>query len=531
MPQGPAPSLRASRLALFLVAVLAAVSVAISLWVVTTEIWLDDPYIGMRYAANAAAGKGLVFNPGERVEGYTAWLWVMIAYVAILAKVDPMAVWQVLDVGGQVVTLFLLFFLAHSPGARSAGRPAWKSLLAPALLAFHVGWVSWAVLGLSAPFLAMLVTLAVLLVERRGLDRRHGSLALGAILLVLCLTRFDALILAGLILGWVVLVDRDLNKAIPAILVLGVGLATYNAWRISYYGELLPNTFHAKQSTLQKDVVGGLNYLRLFFTTGGPYALVLVFLPLLARRPSRAVKLAAWTSAGHLLYVVAVGGDWMVYHRFVVPVLPFLCLLLQEGLWSLTDWLTEKGWPARRSGLLASAVAAVLLAWNASTIASSRWIGGEAFRRGPYWHAADAREVARYLDGHLPADALVATEWAGIIPYYMRQPIFDIFGLNDTAVISGDFPGSKMGRGITPEYLAGRSPDVVIVVSRVFPTFEEALAGLDARPPSLVKDLYAALASPTYGYEPCVMKIGERGYWPCLVRSGSAWRQGLCVGG
>ena len=170
------------------------------------------------------------------------------------------------------------------------------------------------------------------------------------------------------------------------------------------------------------------------------------------------------------------------------------------------------------------------LAWNADTIARSRWIGGVAFQRGPYWHAADARDVARYLDRNLPSDALVATEWAGIIPYHMRQPIFDIFGLNDSAIIAGDFPGSKMGRGITAEYLAGRAPDLVVVVSRLFPSIAEAEQGLDARPPSHVKELFAALASPAYGYEPCVMKIDELGYWPCLVRGGSAWRPELCVG-
>ena len=32
---------------------------------------VDDAFIGYRYARNLEAGKGLVFNPGERVEAYT----------------------------------------------------------------------------------------------------------------------------------------------------------------------------------------------------------------------------------------------------------------------------------------------------------------------------------------------------------------------------------------------------------------------------------------------------------------------------
>jgi hypothetical protein len=33
----------------------------------------DDAYISFRYAQNLADGHGPVWNPGERVEGYTTW--------------------------------------------------------------------------------------------------------------------------------------------------------------------------------------------------------------------------------------------------------------------------------------------------------------------------------------------------------------------------------------------------------------------------------------------------------------------------
>lgn len=37
----------------------------------------DDAMISMRYARNLAEGYGLVWNPGERVEGYTNPLWTL----------------------------------------------------------------------------------------------------------------------------------------------------------------------------------------------------------------------------------------------------------------------------------------------------------------------------------------------------------------------------------------------------------------------------------------------------------------------
>jgi len=42
-----------------------------------SEWGLDDAYISYRYAENLARGEGLVFNHGERVEGYSNLLYVL----------------------------------------------------------------------------------------------------------------------------------------------------------------------------------------------------------------------------------------------------------------------------------------------------------------------------------------------------------------------------------------------------------------------------------------------------------------------
>lgn len=513
-----------ARLAATLVGVLALASIAASVWIVTPTIWLDDPFIGVRYARNLAEGKGLVFNPGDPVEGYTAFGWVMVAWVAILLKLDPLNFWQVLLCAAQVGTLFLVYELG-----RSESRHPYRSLLAPALLAFQVGFVTWPMMGMSTSFFSMLVTLAVVLMQRRILESRSGALKLGAVLLVMCLTRFDGLVAAAFLLGYAVLVDRDLRKLWPTLLVLGVGLVVYNAWRIGYYGKPLPNTFYAKQSTLGEDVRMGLAYWRNFARHGGPYLMLMLLTPFLLWRPSRGVKLCVWMCVGHFCYVTAVGGDWMKYFRFVLTVLPLMCFLMQEGLWRAGERL-ERVLSRQVATALVSILVVGVLGWNLRPLLSSGWVGGLEHRRGPYWHAEDARDVARYLDRSLPPDAFVATEWAGIIPYYMRQPILDIFGLNDSEIIESDFPGSKMGKGITPEYLVKRSPDLVIVVARIFPTAEEALASLDNRPEGTnVKKFYAALELPEHGYRPCVAKVREGGFWACLVRSGFSV-EGFCQG-
>ena len=50
---------------------------------------VDDAFISFRYAQNFLQGHGLVYNPGERVEGYTNFLWVLLVALGMVAGADP----------------------------------------------------------------------------------------------------------------------------------------------------------------------------------------------------------------------------------------------------------------------------------------------------------------------------------------------------------------------------------------------------------------------------------------------------------
>ena len=150
---------------------------------------------------------------------------------------------------------------------------------------------------------------------------------------------------------------------------------------------------------------------------------------------------------------------------------------------------------------------------------------------GPYWHPEEARQIAQAISPRLPEDSLVAVEWAGIMPFYLRQPVLDIFGLSDREITSGQFPGTMMGRGITPEYLAGRHPDLVVYSARVSPSAAEAaLVGPAVRGEGLwITRFYDSLLRPEHGYTRCVVRLAEGRYWPVLARRDLEFRQELCV--
>ena len=95
---------------------------------------VDDAYISLRYAANWAGGRGLVFNPGERVEGYTNFLWVLIEAAAIRLGADPEAA---LTVAGFAALAMLAGGVAWLVAAHTLpGRPL-AAATAGLLVALH----------------------------------------------------------------------------------------------------------------------------------------------------------------------------------------------------------------------------------------------------------------------------------------------------------------------------------------------------------------------------------------------------------
>jgi arabinofuranosyltransferase len=69
---------------------------------------MDDAYIALRYADNLLSGEGLVFNPGERIEGIvnTGWVLFIMPFVHILG---PVLAVKILGIILVFITLYLLY--------------------------------------------------------------------------------------------------------------------------------------------------------------------------------------------------------------------------------------------------------------------------------------------------------------------------------------------------------------------------------------------------------------------------------------
>ena len=71
-----------------------------------------DAYISFRSARNFARGLGLVYNEGERIEGYTNFLWTLLLAGAARAGLDPVLAAKLLGAAAGVGTLAMVYLLA-----------------------------------------------------------------------------------------------------------------------------------------------------------------------------------------------------------------------------------------------------------------------------------------------------------------------------------------------------------------------------------------------------------------------------------
>ncbi|HEV8268789.1 MAG TPA: hypothetical protein VGR00_11160, partial [Thermoanaerobaculia bacterium] len=149
-----------------LLAVAAAALVLANAWRYAPYVQ-DDSYISLRYARNLVEGHGLVFNPGERVEGYTNLLYVLFSAVFIRLGLDPILGLKVLGVAAALATLVLVGRLER----RVEGGARFSLPLSVLLLAPLEAFVYWTFCPLETALYALLLLTGVLalLARRRPL--------------------------------------------------------------------------------------------------------------------------------------------------------------------------------------------------------------------------------------------------------------------------------------------------------------------------------------------------------------------------
>lgn len=432
---------------------------------------LDDAFISFRYADNLVRGNGLVFNPGERVEGYTNFLWTLLVALGMRLGFEPVAWSWALGLAAFAGTLAFTFGAARllfGSTALAAGVAL--------LLGTNASMLSFATSGLEtqlqACFHAALVFVLIGILQNAAAGA-GAFLALSLLCAGAVLTRLDSLIVCGIVLavlaGWTFCQPQPVRwKAVRlgiALAPCGVIVAAWLGWKLWYYGDILPNTYYVKMKS-GWDAGRGFYYVASFLRSYvlWPFAL-LVGWGLLRRlgrgwREIRPALLLAALVTAWAGYVVASSGDFMEF-RFIVPALPFGFLLLG---W----WLAE----CVRAPWKRIAIGALVIAGSLHHATQYRKnprymiepvseLGAYVVPAGENWEGI-GRVLGEKLTG---ADARISATALGAIGYYSRLEAIDMHGLTDRwiarhAPIVSTKPGHQ--RLAPLSYLVERRVNLVI---------------------------------------------------------------------
>jgi hypothetical protein len=421
---------------------------------------VDDAFITFRYVQNWLAGEGLVFNPGERVEGYTNFLWVVLLapFGAMGYALEEAA--KVLGVGFGSGCIFHVYRI----GKRLGASPT-NALIGPLILAFNPAFVVWACGGLETAMMAFWVTAGF----GRLLTDHHEercSFWPGVYLGLATLTRPDGIVLAGVMLVFQAIQAQRQRSAVLGFLgslaVYAVIVGGHLMFRLAYYGEWLPNTFYAKVDPHGQQLTRGLRYAGEFCMDTGWWLPLLMLTGVVAVRGAASICLGVAVAA-YSGYVIYVGGDGLGMYRFFVPILPLMALAGQQTVAGIRELLPG----ARTRG--ATVATAVLLLIGLGWQTRFAFVGKQhdsvvlATNETNTW-----KRVGLWFGENAGPTESIAMIPAGAIPFYSGLAAIDMVGLNDKTIARATV--ETVGAAVQPghekhatDYVLSREPTYIVI--------------------------------------------------------------------
>ena len=421
----------------------------------------DDPFITYRYAENLASGEGLVFNPGQKVEGYSNFLFLMMLVPAAKAGFPLLGISKIYGFFFMIATVILFFSFLY----RYYSEMKYLNFLALFLLTLSGNAALWAMSGMETAASVFFVTVAWILLSRELRNNNPAPFPFSSFfLLAAALNRPEGAIyfffLLPAVIGYSLKGKVDRKFIILWIICFLIPFGIYNIWRISYFGKLFPNTFYAKATGgLGVQAKAGLAYIFRYLARNPWLFLFVFFAPALKggvlKKPARSTALLLITSQA--FFIVVCGGDWMPLARFVCPVLAPLFFLFQEGLIETIKKLNFRDRDFKIRDALGILLALLILA---SLVQERR-----ATRPIVYSVATDTLykphiALGEWLGENVPRDSLLAGEEAGIIPYYSGLRFLDLLGIVDQRIAHTEGP---MHEKFDVEYVLEKKPDYVLL--------------------------------------------------------------------
>lgn len=433
------------------------------------ELPRDDAYISFVYAKNWSAGIGPVYNPGEHVEGYTNFLWVVI--LSIIGKLGfeiPFSA-QMISIILGFSALFFSFQITRK--ILPTDYQSWIAFIPSCLLAINPSFIYWTLYSLETNLvLTLLLICSINLINHlhnNSEKQNYHFIVTGLFLFLLSIARFDSIIVVILLILGTLIADRFINHSLnikwSVVLITHFLLYfLYSVWRISYYGNLFPNTYYAKAGVIDLiTIVRGFEYLKDGIVSSSFnnvwFLIMMIFISiftLLENTMLRYLPIVA-VSLGQLLYVLTIGGDNLGFFRFILPSILMIYVLFAVGIAKIQFKYSSK---LKLVSFLI--ISSILITLASITIEQ---YPQKIYTRIEYDHTR--REIGNILNETTDKSTKIALIPAGIIKYYSNRYAIDMLGLNDYKIAHTDMNGYRGMPGhekFNSEYVLEREPDIII---------------------------------------------------------------------
>jgi hypothetical protein len=226
-------------------AIASAVTLAYSLY--TDHTW-EDFFITFRFSRNLSDGAGLVYQPGERVHGFTSPLGVLLPSLGYRLAGSSSYVPALWVFRGISILAFALGSILLIKAMPQRGYLAWSPFFLAALYALDAKSVAFSTNGMETGLVLFFFAWAILLLHP-GSSR--ASWWRGVAWAGLLWTRPDGCVYIGALglAGWIFSSDSRFDKArrlLRSSVACAVLYLPWFAWAWYYYGSPVPNTIRAK---------------------------------------------------------------------------------------------------------------------------------------------------------------------------------------------------------------------------------------------------------------------------------------------
>ena len=479
----------------------------------------EDGFFYLRVADVFLNSGGLAYNPGERYETNTDFLWSLLLIPGPAAGLDDILWMQIVGVAVYAAALWAAYLLARRLLPDLDG-----ALVALVLLGAHYTFAHFAATGFGVVLqaLAALCCLLALFHFGKSPNLRNGA-ALGFALLFLALCRLDsALFGIPLVLCALFFARQNGGAALPAIVVaMGIPSVLFGGvllWKLSYYGDIFPATYYTKGAAER----AGMDLSDFKLRQGAAYLTAYwreYFLWLIAAaaafgawRKGKGKKKSGevsapilWTTAAMCAlwhgYMLQIGGGYAEF-RFMAAQAPMMMILLAWGLsglarhWRIAAALAAAGVSLahglRQEGEIVSGVlrADVMLHTRLDSEMRTELYAPRGFEE----HRLLGKGLADLFGKAAPysPDIRVASAAGGVSAYLSRLEWVETHGYADPRISNADpsdlwlYPNQTLvGHHIVarPKFLARHGVNLVAEPAHIHPRidFSAPIGGGDPR--------------------------------------------------